>query len=206
MAGDNTAGAGSENKFYAVKNGRVPGIYTDWVLAQEQIKGWTKPRHKLFQTRVEAQQFLDEDDGKSAKASEVSEADHDKVVDEFGGEDPAEATTKPPPAKKAKKAVNGASKATKAAPVEYNEADFEPGTGPLPAGAEDGFDPNVILDAEAGKVVYKTQEQRQATKAVSTGSGQTGTVRIHTDGSALGNGKVGAFAGIGVYFGPGDER
>ena len=187
-----------------MKNGRVPGIYTDWGAAQEQIKGWTKPKHKLFQTRAEAQQFLDEGEGTSSRVLESTETNGGTIEDDIAGEDGA--ISKPPPAKKAKKAVNGASKATKPAPIEYNEADFEPGTGPLPAGAEDGFDPNIILDPETGKVVYKTQEQRQATKAVSTGNGITGPVRIHTDGSSLGNGKEGAFAGIGVFFGPGDQR
>ena len=31
-------------------------------------------------------------------------------------------------------------------------------------------------------------------------------IRIYTDGSALGNGKAVAAAGIGVYFGPSDPR
>lgn len=35
---------------------------------------------------------------------------------------------------------------------------------------------------------------------------QTGILRIHTDGSSLGNGQNGARAGLGVYFGPGDLR
>lgn len=205
MAGDNSAGAGAENKFYAVKSGRVPGIYTDWISASEQLKGWTKPKHKLFQTRAEAQQFLDDDDGGSSKPRETIETDVAPVEDGFSAEDPS---SKPPPAKKAKKGVHGASKATKPAPVEYNEADYEAGTAPLPADAEDGFDPNVVLDPETGKVVYKTQEQRQATKRVGNGNGnwQTGPVRIHTDGSSLGNGTAGAFAGVGVYFGPNDPR
>ena len=33
-----------------------------------------------------------------------------------------------------------------------------------------------------------------------------GVLRIYTDGSSLGNGKYGARAGLGVYFGPGDPR
>lgn len=205
LAGDNAAGTGNENKFYAVKSGRNPGIYTDWTSAQEQIKGWTRPKHRLFQTRAEAQQFLDEDDGRASKAPETTEVDVGTAIDDFGGEDPAGATPKPPPAKRVKKASNGASKVSKPISVQYNEADYEPGTAPLPADAEDGFDPNITLDADSGKLIYKTSEQRQATKAVSTNNA-TGPVRIHTDGSSLGNGKEGAFAGIGVYFGPSDPR
>ena len=109
------------------------------------------------------------------------------------------------PSKKPKKASNGIGK-VKSIALEYNEEDYEPGTGPLPPGAEDGFDHNIILDPQSAQVIYKSQEQRQATKKVGVGSSQTDTLRIHTDGSSLGNGKAGAFAGIGVYFGPGDER
>jgi ribonuclease HI len=32
------------------------------------------------------------------------------------------------------------------------------------------------------------------------------TVKVYTDGSSLSNGKVGALAGVGVYFGDGDSR
>jgi len=70
--GSEVAGGGS--KFYAVRSGRVPGIYTDWPSAQKQIVGWTKPKHKCFSTRVEAQRFLGElDKGASGESTEDSE-------------------------------------------------------------------------------------------------------------------------------------
>lgn len=81
---------------------------------------------------------------------------------------------------------------------------LEAGDGPLPPGAEDEFDPNLILDPETGKVVYKTKQQKNATKTVRTGP--PGMLRIYTDGSALKNGRALASAGVGVYFGPGDKR
>lgn len=199
-------GAVGSAKFYAVKSGRVPGIYTDWTSAQQQIKGWTKPRHKLFQTRAEAQRFLDEDDPRASHAPEAAEADQASPLEDVNGEEAPGVTPKLPPAKKAKKAVNGTGKVLRQAATEYNEADFEPGTGPLPAGAEDGFDPNITLDTDNGKVVYKSQEQRAAFKPVNKTISSTEPVRIHTDGSSLGNGTSDAFAGIGVYFGPGDPR
>ena len=106
------------------------------------------------------------------------------------------------PQKKTKKAGN----VTKPSLPEYNEADFEPGTGPLPPGVEDGFDGNIMLNSETGHVVYKSQAQRQATKLQLNWEDQTVPIRIHTDGSSLGNGTTGAFAGVGVYFGPRDKR
>lgn len=117
-----------------------------------------------------------------------------------------DSATKSSAPKKAKRTLNGTSKASKMASIAYNEADYEPGTGPLPPGVEDGFDPNIMLDPATGKVVYKTQEQRQATKPLPAALVPSGTLRIHTDGSALNNGGAEAFAGVGVYFGPGDKR
>lgn len=196
----NNPGLLPSSKYYAVKNGRVPGIYTDWPSAHEQIIGWQKPKHRGFTTRAEAQRFLDEDE---RRASDSPTAEVDGVSVTYHAADvPTETELQQPANKKAKKVANG----TKTSVPEYNEADYEPGTAPLPPDTDDGFDPNIFLDAETGKIVYKTQEQRQATKPRPLGVSQTEPIRIHTDGSSLGNGMAGAFAGVGVYFGPGDKR
>ena len=196
----NFSGLSPLSKFYAVKNGRVPGIYTDWPSAQEQITGWQKPKHRCFTTRAEAQRFLDEDERRASDSPAVE-------VEGVPGTHPAVEMPNEPELqqlanKKAKKGIN----VTKPSVPEYDEADYEPGTAPLPSDTEDGFDPNIFLDAETGKIVYKTREQRQATKPRPLGVSQTEPIRIHTDGSSLGNGTAGAFAGVGVYFGPGDKR
>ena len=196
----NNSGLSNSSKFYAVKNGRVPGIYADWPSAQEQITGWQKPKYRCFMTRAEAQRFLDEDE---RRASDSPAVEIDGVSVTYHAADvQMESEIQQPASKKAKKDTKG-----RKTPVpEYNENDYEPGTAPLPSDTEDGFDPNIILNAETGKIVYKTQEQRQATKPRPLGVSQTEPIRIHTDGSSLGNGTAGAFAGVGVYFGPGDKR
>ena len=183
----------------------MPGIYTDWPSAQEQITGWQKPKHRCFSTRVEAQRFLDGEESSGIEAAESISTNDGAFFTSYAPEVASEPSIESHVQKKAKKAVNG-TKAVRMDESEYNEADYEPGTGPLPPGAEDGFDPNIILDTTSGNIVYKTQEQRQATKITRGASAQTGPIRIHTDGSSLGNGKAGAFAGVGVYFGPGDKR
>ena len=211
LAGENPSQAGASSagttaKFYAVKSGRIPGIYTDWLSAQEQITGWQKPKHRSFATKAEAQRFLDEDGSKAGESPEGTELDMATSGLQHAPEGANGSGTKPPAPKRGRKALNGSSRAAKPATPEYNEEDFEPGTGPLPPGAEDGFDPNIILDPDTGNLVYKTLEQRNATKPRPGGQAQFGTLRIHTDGSSLGNGKAGAFAGVGVYFGPSDAR
>lgn len=46
-------------KYYAVKKGRTPGIYTTWPDAQKQVSGYTNAQFKSFQTKLEAQEFID---------------------------------------------------------------------------------------------------------------------------------------------------
>lgn len=208
VAGENPSHDASVSpyKFYAVRNGRVPGIYTDWPSAQNQITGWTKPKHKLFTTRAEAERYMKEGDLQAAQASSASEADTatSGTPQSLGGR--TDTRAKPPMSKKTKKNATATdARAEKGMVDEYNEEDYEPGTGPLPLGAEDGFDPNVVFDAETGTVVYKTEDRRKATKLQAKAC-QDGMLRVHTDGSSLGNGSQGAFAGVGVYFGPDDSR
>ncbi|WP_208559340.1 viroplasmin family protein [Marinilactibacillus kalidii] len=45
-------------KFYAVKKGRKPGIYTTWPQAQQQISGYSGAEFKSFATKQEAEQFI----------------------------------------------------------------------------------------------------------------------------------------------------
>lgn len=62
----------------------------------------------------------------------------------------------------------------------------------------------VDIDVDADAVESKTDSQERA-KILSTKT-KGGVLRIYTDGSSLGNGKYGASAGVGVYFGEDDSR
>ncbi|KAH7031919.1 ribonuclease H-like domain-containing protein [Macrophomina phaseolina] len=185
-----TASNENPEKFYAVQSGRVPGVYTDWPSAQKQTIGWTRPKFKAFPMRAEAEAFVKEGKKAGESVSNVS-------VDPDDQSETALAGKKEPPAKKQKKS---------AAAEDADSGPWEPGTGPLPEGAEDGFDPRVMLNPETGKVEWKTEEQMAATKKMATGDSKGGILQICTDGSALGNGKKGSVAGVGVFFGPLDKR
>jgi len=66
-------------KYYAVAQGRTPGIYTTWFGpggAEEQISGFTGARYKGFSTRREAEQWLQ--DPSAATAAKKRER-----IDEF---------------------------------------------------------------------------------------------------------------------------
>ena len=47
-------------KFYGVRSGRVPGVYTDWASAEAQIRGVPKPKVKWFPTRAAAEAFVND--------------------------------------------------------------------------------------------------------------------------------------------------
>ena len=47
-------------KFYAVKKGKVPGIYTSWDACKSMVHGFLGAVYKGFATRAEAEQFLEE--------------------------------------------------------------------------------------------------------------------------------------------------
>lgn len=82
---------------------------------------------------------------------------------------------------------------------------YDLGRGPLPPGAEDGFDPNIRLDPN-GEIVNRTDAEKAKTKLIPKEHNPPGMLRIYTDGSSLRNGQAGARAGVGVFFGPQDPK
>ncbi|MCR5202139.1 MAG: ribonuclease H family protein [Lachnospiraceae bacterium] len=56
--------------FYAVRNGRVPGIYETWAECEKQVKGFKDAAFKKFKTRQEAELFIN--------GMDASKADTDK--------------------------------------------------------------------------------------------------------------------------------
>ncbi|KAG9693288.1 hypothetical protein KCU95_g9755, partial [Aureobasidium melanogenum] len=159
-------------KFYGVHKGHKPGVYTSWADAQNTIADFKGAVYKSFKTREEAQSFFKNGPQPKRASEELSQPS--------------------PPTKKQKKETE-----------EHEDlVEYSAGEGPLPAGAEDGFDPRITLNALTGKVEYK----EPTTKWQAVNLQDDKPVIIYTDGSSLGNGAHGAVAGVGVYFGPKDKR
>ena len=57
-------------------------------------------------------------------------------------------------------------------------------------------------NGESGEPTSK--KARTSMESASTSKAKA--IRVYTDGSSRGNGRQGAYAGIGVFFGDGDER
>ena len=45
-------------KYYAVREGRVPGVYTSWATAREQVEFYRNCDHRSFQTRKDAEHYV----------------------------------------------------------------------------------------------------------------------------------------------------
>lgn len=45
-------------KFYGVKQGIIPGVYTSWPECQEQVKGYKGAEYKSFKTEAEAHLYV----------------------------------------------------------------------------------------------------------------------------------------------------
>lgn len=180
-------------KWYGVRAGRIPGVYTNWQDVLDQITGWKGPKHRVFKTRSEAEQYV----AGSNAALEAAAADIPIGSIEQG--EPALKKTK-----SSKKKGNGIKEET--TPPVVDQGEYEPGDAPLPDDAEDGFDRDLILDPITDGIRYKTREEREEYKYQATRPVKDAPIRIWTDGSSLANGSANAWGGVGVYFGPQDRR
>lgn len=52
----------AQKKFYAVKQGRVPGIYTTWADCQKQTTGYKGAKFKGFVTQGEAEAYMNDEE------------------------------------------------------------------------------------------------------------------------------------------------
>ncbi|EKK20413.1 Ribonuclease HI [Fructilactobacillus florum 8D] len=53
-----------KTKYYAVKNGRKPGIYLTWSAAERQVKGFANAQYQSFSTEATARAYLGAELGK----------------------------------------------------------------------------------------------------------------------------------------------
>lgn len=179
-----SAPASAPDKFYGVAKGHHPGVYTDWGEAQEQIKGWKGPRYKKFMTRKEAEEFVKSGGGtvtvgRPRKVGAVAAPEEEEQEEEAEGEDEEDevVSLKPPPAKKVKGMKGTDLKLVDRATRAKKEDNRQPG-----------------------------KEMKSMNENGAVEDDGKGPMKIYTDGSSLGNGKDGAAAGIGVFFGNNDPR
>lgn len=58
----------AKKKFYAVKVGKIPGIYGTWSETEEQVKGFPGAVYKSFSTEEDAIRYISCEDIKEIKS------------------------------------------------------------------------------------------------------------------------------------------
>ena len=58
--------------YYAVKNGRNPGIYNTWSECEQEVKGFENARYKKFKSYEEARDFIGGDNNQTMNLMEVN--------------------------------------------------------------------------------------------------------------------------------------
>ena len=67
------------SKFYAVREGREPGVYLSWVQCEAQVKGYPNAAFKSFATREEAEAYVRGEFG--GRKEELTQLPEDGVLD-----------------------------------------------------------------------------------------------------------------------------
>ncbi|KAG4030002.1 hypothetical protein MFRU_013g00260 [Monilinia fructicola] len=190
--GEGTDKGGSQ-KYYAVRKGRKTGVFTNWKDCEEQIMGFAGSMHKSFSTKSDAEAFVaGKNPAKPSKGDTfygVAVGHHPGVYEEWVDvQEQIDGITGP----KYKKFATRA-----------EAEEFVKNGGKASKKAKTGTKTEV--KEEGGKKVVKGKE-KVTVEENAQGGIKRDTVRVWTDGSSRGNGKAGAVAGYGVFFGDGDER
>ena len=182
-------------KYYAVRAGKTPGVYMTWKECQDQTTGFKGASYKSFTSRQDAEDFAA---GKEvASSAGAGRGTEEKFYGIAVGHNPGVYETWTAAAEQIKD-VKGP-KYKKFATREEAEEFVKSGG-------------KASKKADAAKTTKKDEKSNgtgvegPSAKKAKTSSSNGKTVRVWTDGSSRGNGRVGAVAGVGVYFGDDDSR
>lgn len=189
-------------KFYGVRSGKVPGVYTDWATAEEQVKGVQKPKVRAFPTRAEAEAFVacgatvakgmpEVARKRSAPSSSAKQKQQPVTLH-------VEHTQQPP--QRADEDFGDELEKELEMLLQQEASDAPVSDGypapkkrrPIP---ENGAEREVDEKEKEDHRVLKPKPKKLSP-----------VLKIYTDGSSLSNGRAGANAGVGVWFGDRDAR
>lgn len=187
-------------KWYGVRSGKQPGVYQDWDTARSQVVGWQKPKVKAFATREEAEAFVAS--GPGGATSPVPE-DRRRSRE-------SQSSKKGAAIDGSTELVSKKRKTNTALDVAGIPTDRETRLEPT----VEGLDVSQILNQEvaiensdsADRVERSKSKIIAPTATTAAAKKSTAILKIYTDGSALGNGRTQAAAGVGVWFGSNDTR
>ncbi|KFY09139.1 hypothetical protein V492_05582, partial [Pseudogymnoascus sp. VKM F-4246] len=221
--------ATTQPKFYAVRAGRHPGVFSDWNDCKESITGFKGASFKSFSTQSEAEAFVSGRESNAGPSAPVGEARFYGVA---SGHNPGVYTdwTTAQEQIKGWKLPKYKRFSTRGEAEAFVQAGNRRGKVELSTTELiDEYEPPGEFDDELSDVESLTvpSKKRKTSPAASADKTKANTVQIaattsaaksrasdakskplsiYTDGSSLANGKVGAVAGVGVFFGDGDDR
>ncbi|KAH8178330.1 RNase H domain-containing protein [Sarocladium implicatum] len=184
-------------KFYAVKAGFKPGVYTQYSDCQAQTAGFKGAIFKSFTSRQDAEAFVA---GKKVASSTPSKdrfyavavGNQPGIYTDWADVAPTIVGVKGPKYKRFDTRAEAVNYIIEFGNKEAIEAIGEEGK--LSKKQKTYPDPlQALLDDDAGESIEEEKKD-------------DGIVRIYTDGSSLANGRAGSRAGVGVWFGDGDRR
>ena len=64
-----------KKKYYAIKNGRIPGIYETWNEAKEQVEGFSGAVYKSFSTLKDAEKYMSSENALKIESTEIQDSE-----------------------------------------------------------------------------------------------------------------------------------
>ncbi|XP_047038255.1 ribonuclease H1-like [Helicoverpa zea] len=205
----------SKMPFYAVAKGRTPGIFMSWPDCEAQVKGFPGARYKKFDTINGAQDFITTQGGQSSSAqpkkynSQVKNTSVNNLKRTISTSSINQSKVKDKPKRKSKASLG------------YVEENDDSDT-------DDSDDLNTIVCKQLDDIEKRLKsfekgvdniikkgtkktiliEPPQSKKRKTSGGEEfemdnDGFVQVYTDGACSANGKSGARAGLGVFWGNG---
>ncbi|BFG03526.1 ribonuclease H1 [Drosophila madeirensis] len=188
--------------YYAVASGRKAGIYDTWAQCEQQVKGFKNAVYKKFNTRQEAEQFIN---------IKSTYAPHEVAVP-LGQKQPLPASWSTTKKQEPQYTEAWPDEDHDLVEDELNAAMNEVEGDPKPTSS------SILIYGTTQKRKLDTSDDRQKkvprhVSRVADAAGikhvgefefeidAEGYVIVYTDGSCIGNGRKGACAGYGVYFG-----
>ncbi|KUI67792.1 Ribonuclease H [Cytospora mali] len=188
-----------EQRFYAVRAGKIPGVYLTWAECQAMINGFAGANYKSFGTAEEAELYVagknPNPDTAPTRFYAVAVGNKPGIYTEWTEAQAAYVGVKAPKYKKFD---------TREAAEEWLQGFGDVGQAPA-ALKEDDVDEEDELD-DASPAAKKVKVASEEIAVVVQGELDEDLLEIYTDGSTLANGQNGAVAGVGVFFGDGDPR
>lgn len=178
-------------KYYAVRNGRSNGIYTNWSDTKSQVNGYSGAQFKSFNSQSEAQSYMNggsnSSSSSSSSSSSYNSSSSSSSRSSYGGGSSYGSSS----SRSSYSSGGGSS---------YNSSSsFSKSSG---GRSGSGSSHNSSYSGPVYTTGYLQVVDSSSLSAKTSSSHQN----VYTDGSSRGNGKSGARAGVGVWYGDGDSR